>query len=366
MRKLQGRTGATNWVSVRAPGRWLLVLMLLVAACAPASSPTPTSAPARPTEAPKPAESTKPVAAAPAAPAAPTAPAGPPQTIRMAVVKATVLAPALLIEKHLPPGWKTEITYFTVPGDMSNALLTNSVDLAYIGLTIAAVARSKEQPIVVVANGAGKGTAIVVKSDSTATSIADLKGKKIGNIPLAIHDILLREELKKANMDPDKDVTLIRLAPADMPAALQRGDIDAFSGNEPNSTQAVMDGYGKVLLYPYDNPVGTINVGVLSSEQIVKERADMMQTWAVAHAKATEELQKDPDQWADLVAREWGYERAATRKSMDNIELTWKMDDTFLSQYAAFADRLNQLGVIDRVPDMSKLVVKDFVDKVKL
>ena len=64
-----------------------------------------------------------------------------PQAIRMAVVKATVLAPALLAQKHLPPGWKTEITYFTTPGDMTNALLSDSVDLAYIGLTIAAVAR---------------------------------------------------------------------------------------------------------------------------------------------------------------------------------------------------------------------------------
>ena len=30
-----------------------------------------------------------------------------PQSIRMAVVKATVLAPSLLVQKHLPPGWKT-------------------------------------------------------------------------------------------------------------------------------------------------------------------------------------------------------------------------------------------------------------------
>src|SRR5262249_49761233 len=70
------------------------------------------------------------------------------QPIRIAVVKATVLAPALLVQRHLPPGWRTEITYFTTPGDMTNALLSDSIDLAYIGLTIAAVARSKDQPIV--------------------------------------------------------------------------------------------------------------------------------------------------------------------------------------------------------------------------
>ena len=293
-----------------------------------------------------------------------TAAAQAPQTIRMAVVKATVLAPSLLAQKHLPPGWKTEITYFTTPGDMTNALLSDSVDLAYIGLTIAAVARSKDQPIVVVANQAGKGTAIVARTDSPIKSIADLKGKKIGNLPNSIHDILLREELRKANLKLE-EVTLIRLAPADMPAALQRGDVDAFSGNEPNSTQAVMTGYGRVVMYPYDNPVGTINVGVLSSERVVKNKADMLRVWAQAHAKATEELSKNPDQWADLVTKEWGYDRAATRRSMDNIELKWQMDERFMSQMAAFTDRLKGLGVIQSIPDLNKLVVREFVGQVK-
>jgi len=286
------------------------------------------------------------------------------QTIRIAVVKATVLAPALLVQKHLPPGWKTEITYFTTPGDMTNALLSDSIDLAYIGLTIAAVARSKDQPIVVVANQAGKGTAIVARADSPIKSIADLKGKRIGNLPNSIHDILLREELRKANLKLE-DVTLIRLAPADMPAALQRGDVDAFSGNEPNSTQTIMAGYGRVVMYPYDNPVGTINVGVLSSERITRNKPDMLRAWAQAHARATDELAKNPDQWADLVTKEWGYDRGATRRSMDNIALKWQMDEQFMSQMAAFTDRLKGLGVIQSTPDLNKLVVREFVDQVR-
>lgn len=294
----------------------------------------------------------------------PAAHAQTPQTIRMAVVKASVLAPALLVQKYLPPGWKTEITYFTSPSDMTNALLTNSVDLAYIGVTIAVVARSKGEPIVVVADQADKGTAIVARADSQIKSIADLKGKRIGTLPTAIHDILLREELKKANIGLDQ-VQLIRLAPADMPAALQRGDIDAFAGNEPNSTQAVMAGYGRVIKYPYDTPVGTINVGVLSTDTIVRQKPEMMQFWAEAHAKATDELAHNPDELAQIVHKEWGYDAVATRRSMDNIELKWRIDAGFRSQLAAFADRLKGLGVIQSVPDIKKLIVSDFVDHVK-
>jgi NitT/TauT family transport system substrate-binding protein len=281
------------------------------------------------------------------------------------VVRATVLAPALLVQQFLPAGWKAELTPFSAPGDMSNALLTDSMDLAYIGVTIAVVARSRDQPISLVANGAGKGTAIVVRADSTIRSIADLRGKRVGNLPLSIHDILLREELRKANMRP-QDLNLIRLSAADMPGALQRGDIDAFSGNEPNSSLAVMGGFGRVIMFPYDNPVGTINVGVLSSDRVTTQRVELMRAWAQAHARATEKLAGEPDAWADLVSREWGYDRTATRNSINNIELGWKMDARFESQLSAYVDRLQELGVIQRKPDMAKLLVKTFVEGVRL
>ncbi len=287
-----------------------------------------------------------------------------PQTIRIAVVKSTVLATTLELAKHLPPGWKTELTYFTSPGDMTNALLTDSVDYAYIGITVAVIARSKDQPINVVANQANKGTAIVARADSNIRTITDLKGKRIGNLPTSIHDILLRELFKQNNIKLD-EVTLIRLAPADMPAALQRGDIDAFSGNEPNSSLAVMGGYGRVLVYPYDTPIGGINVGVLSSDKHVKEKAAMMRVWAKAHAEATEALMKNPEGWADMVSKEWGYDRASTRKSIDNIELAWRMDPEWLKQFAVFMDRLKDLSVISRIPEFDKVVVRQFVDEVK-
>jgi len=294
----------------------------------------------------------------------PEAKAQSPHTLRIAAIKASVLAPALLIQKYLPAGWNTDITYFTSPGDMTNALLTDSIDLAYTGITVAVIARSKGQPIVIVANQADKGTAIVAAAISEIKSIEDLKGKRVGTLPTSIHDILLREELKRTNIGIDQ-LTLIRLAPADMQAALRRGDIDAFSGNEPNVTQTIMAGYGRVIKYPYDTPVGTINVGVLSSDKIIRQNADKMRVWAQAHAKAVDELAHNPDELADLVHKEWGYDIAAARRSMENIDMKWVIDSTFRSQLAAFADRLKDLGVIHNVPDLSELVVSDFVDHVK-
>jgi NitT/TauT family transport system substrate-binding protein len=286
------------------------------------------------------------------------------QTVRIAFIKASVCAPALMIHQFLPAGWKVDLTAFSSPSDMTNAILTDSIDLAYTGLTVGIVARSRGQPIAVVANGAEKGTAIVVRKDSDMQSVADLKGKRVGNLPVSIHDVLLREELRKVGLKIS-DITAIRLVPADMPAALQRGDIDAFSGNEPNVTATILGGYGRVISYPYDNPVGTINVGVLSSDNAVQTKTEMLKAWGQAHAKATDYLAKNPETWADIVSKEWGYDRRSTRESMSNIELSWKLDDRFMSQMSAYMDRLKELGVIANIPDRAKLVVHDFVGGIK-
>ena len=58
-------------------------------------------------------------------------------------------------------------------------------------------------------------------------------------------------------------------------------------------------------------------------------------------------------------------ERASTRKSIDNIELVWRMDPAWLKQFAVFMDRLKDLSVIAKVPEFDKVVVREFVDQVK-
>ena len=99
--------------------------------------------------------------------------------------------------------------------------------------------------------------------------------------------------------------------------------------------------------------------------QVVQKKAAMMKVWAQAHAKATEQLAKNPDMWADLVAKEWGYDRKATRESINNIELLWKLDDRFNSQLTAYMQRLKELGVITNIPETSKLVARQFIDGVQ-
>ena len=81
-----------------------------------------------------------------------------------------------------------------------------------------------------------------------------------------MHHILLLEVLNKAGLDPAKDVTLKKIDFFDMGQALASKSIDAFLSGEPFPSIAEIDGYGRVLEYPYfDDSVGYINAAMLTT-----------------------------------------------------------------------------------------------------
>ena len=71
------------------------------------------------------------------------------------------------------------------------------------------------------------------------------KGMRFG-IPFefSMHNFLLRAYLSEAGLDPDKDVQMRVLAPADMVANLKAGNIDGFIVAEPFNQRAVFEGLG--------------------------------------------------------------------------------------------------------------------------
>ena len=282
-----------------------------------------------------------------------------PKTMRVGVHKGVVFVPALLLQQILGPAWRVELSYFGSPADMTNAITSRSIDVGYTGVTIAAIARSKGQPIVIAASSAGKGTAIIVGAKTTIQKVEDLKGKTIGQVVGGIQDVQLREQLRMVGLSM-KDVNPIAIAFSDLPAALQNGSIDAFCGGEPASTKTIEDGYGRLLKHPYDTPVGTINAGILTRETTVQDNPEMLRAFIGAHRDAVMRLRGNLDEAAELASKNWGFPLAASRKALDNVELRWIIDDAFMSDLANYMDRMKELGLIGAVPDINKLVARDF------
>ena len=107
-------------------------------------------------------------------------------------------------------------------------------------------------PVKVVALGHRSGAVIMVRKDSPIRTFADLRGKRIA-IPsrFAVDHIFVRK-LMAAHGLTEGDLTMIELAPPDMPAALLADAIDAYATGEPFGAKSEMDGYARVLYMTRD------------------------------------------------------------------------------------------------------------------
>ncbi len=265
-------------------------------------------------------------------------------------------------QRYAPPNVEVKVHPFTNPGDQKAALLAGSLEMTGTTLVTAIQAGSRGEPVVVVASLGNKCSALVVASNGGITEVAGLKGKKIGYVPGTMHEILLRETLFRAGLDPRKDVTLIRVDFFDMGTALQKGDIDAYLSGEPLPTQAVMRGYGRILAYPYfDDSIGTINSAMIVRNDMIAKNPEKIQAMVRAHKEATVALMADRQSWIHDASGMFGVDLAVLTKSADNIDLVWDMDDAFVRQVAALGKRMNELGMIQSEPDYAALIDRRFV-----
>lgn len=67
---------------------------------------------------------------------------------------------------------------------------------------------------------------------------------------------------------------------------------------EPYPTQAVVQGYGEILAYPYyHDSIGPINAGMIVTRDLITQRRDLVQVVVSAHARATDFLIEHPEVW---------------------------------------------------------------------
>ena len=268
-----------------------------------------------------------------------------------------------IYEKFANKGETVEVKPFTNPGDMKTALLAGDLDFTGTTWATAIMAASKGEPVKVVAAMTEKCSALVVGKDSDIKTTKDLKGKTIAYVPGTMHHILLLEVLKKAGLDPAKDVTLKKIDFFDMGQALASKSIDAFLSGEPFPSIAEIDGYGRVLEYPYfDDSVGYINAAMLTTEDEIKNEPEKIQRLVDMHIQASKYYMEHKDEWIDRAA-EFGTEKKYLEKAKDNMALAWDLTDDTKTKVKKLAEKMKELNIIDNVPDIDALIDTSFLEK---
>jgi ABC-type nitrate/sulfonate/bicarbonate transport system substrate-binding protein len=153
---------------------------------------------------------------------------------------------------------------------------------------------------------------------------------------------------------------------ADQPAALERGDVDAYAGTEPLCTQSVVSGRGVRIEDLYNTPAGDINTAMWAAPKNLND-ADLLTAVAKMQQDAAELLTpkgvNSPTEWHKLLVDQFEFAEPVYKSVLDNIGAEWRFDDRRKSQFAGAADLMLAQGVITTKPKIDDLLLLDYQPK---
>jgi len=262
--------------------------------------------------------------------------------------------------KFTPPGYKVEIVLFDSPTDGKNAVVTNSVDFGMFGLAAATIGGAAGEPVVVIAAACNRGMAVVARADGEIATLKDLKGKRVGILPGSTQEVVILDRLKEEGLTI-KDVQPVRVLFGEMPAALERGDIDAYVGAEPGPGISLASGVGKIVEYPYSTPTGSLNMVLTTRRELVRSDPELIRTLLKIHRDASEYAMSHRDAFVAMAIQKLGQQQASIEKAAPNVELTWKIDNLFLEEAHYYGTQMLDKKQIRQLPDYASFIDPSFV-----
>src|ERR1700733_702408 len=161
--------------------------------------------------------------------------------------------------------------------EIKESLISGRINAAYMLAPLVMDLVSKDVPVKIVSLGHRSGAVIMVRTDSSYRKFQDLAGKRIA-IPsrFAVDFLFLRKMLANENMTP-KDVEIVEMAPADMPAALYVKGVDAYCTGEPFGAAAQSAGYARVLRMTRDEWPKYMCCVLTVREELIKSNQPLVQ-----------------------------------------------------------------------------------------
>jgi sulfonate transport system substrate-binding protein len=204
-------------------------------------------------------------------------------------------------DQHLLESRGYNVTWVLSAGSnkANEALRSNALDFGSTAGSAALVARANGTPIKIIdVYSKPEWTALVVGKNSPVNSVADLRGKKVAVTKGTDPYFFLLQSLATAGLSPG-DVEIVNLQHADGKTALERGDVDAWSGLDPFMAQTVQQ-QGSRLLYrnPDFNSYGVLNV----REDFSSAHPDAVQSVVNSYEEARKWAKAHPDELAALLA----------------------------------------------------------------
>jgi sulfonate transport system substrate-binding protein len=204
-------------------------------------------------------------------------------------------------DQHLLENRGYNVTWVLSAGSnkANEGLRSKALDVGSTAGSAALVARANGSPIKAVDLFAGgEWTALVVTKDSPINSVADLRGKKVAVTKGTDPYFFLLQSLSAAGLAPS-DIEIVNLQHADGKTALERGNVDAWSGLDPFIAETIQQS-GSRFIYrnPSFNTYGFLN----AREDFIANNPDAVQAVVNSYEEARKWAKAHPDQLAALLA----------------------------------------------------------------
>ncbi|MFC5589009.1 ABC transporter substrate-binding protein [Sporosarcina soli] len=218
------------------------------------------------------------------------------EAVEIGMLKLTSSAPLFIaLEKGFfeEEGIDAKAKWFEAAQPIAVATAGGDVAVGATGITASLynMVASGEKLVIVADKGREQegysSTAILVPSDSTVTSIEELKGKKIGITQTGSTYHYMAGRLLEENGLTTNDVELVPLnSIPGLMDTLESKQVDAVLLNEPNVSRVVEEGYGKIIAQVGDE-IDYQTSGIFFSKAFA-DNTDAATRFLKAYAKATQ------------------------------------------------------------------------------
>jgi len=240
----------------------------------------------------------------------------------------------------------------------AEAIKAGAVDVTIGGLLswVGAVAADPELQVFAYQPDLGTQEGIVATAKSGATSVADLKGKKVAYNQAGTGEYLLRKALAKEGLSWD-DVEAVNLPPADAATAFASGQVDAWATWGNFFATAATSAGATVVTTGADVDSHNDTVFV-TTKKFAQEHPEALEAVFEALTASAEKAASDPSLY-DAARKADGLPEPVVRFLAQDAPVTVKpvTDDTVAS-WQTEADFWTSEGVIPDKVDVSSQVVK--------
>jgi NitT/TauT family transport system substrate-binding protein len=252
---------------------------------------------------------------------------------------------------------------FTNFPDVVDNIKSGRLQATFMIAPLAMKIREQGVKVKIVYLGHRDGSTVMVKKNSTAKSLRDLRGKRFAIPSKASNQYLVINKLMEDQGIKRDEFKFMELPPPDMPSALAAGAIDAYFIGEPHAAKAELDGTGRVLYHAKDIWPQFISCVLVVHEDLINKNPAVVKDLVRGIAESGEWAETHRLDAAKLVSPYFRQKEKVVKYVLTQPpdRVSYRMLEPGDVEMQKIADMAHKLGVLKVRQNAKEIVDRSFI-----